>query len=154
MVGGCSHDDFLCALLRVKKLGVAPAGCSIQYTELSVMQSVCACGPEESGTLNVVELQQRLHISKPAVSQILNSLEKKGYVVRNIDAADRRRVAVHPTDNGRRALEQALSQYTEAMEAFISRFGEDNVEQLARQLDLLCEVYEELRREDGKQQDG
>ena len=50
--------------------------------------------------LDVPDIQAILHISRPAVSYILNSLEKKDYIFRKISPDDRRKIAITATDAG------------------------------------------------------
>lgn len=141
-------DRLLCAMFRMKKLGSSfPFACDIQYGELSVMRRVIEDCPAEGKNLNVVEIQQTLHISKPAVSQILNSLERKGYILRSIDPQDRRKISVSPTQEGAATLQEATAQYERAMQELLQRFGEDNLNALVRQLEALMQVYDELRDE-------
>lgn len=52
----------------------------------------------------VSDIQSNLYITKPAVSQMLNTLEKKGYVIREIDKSDRRKIAVALTSEGQGVL--------------------------------------------------
>jgi len=65
------------------------------------------------------QLAEQLDISKPAVSRALDSLEKKGFVIRQQDHKDRRIHRVKMTDHARQlgpVIEQTYNQlYTLAM---------------------------------------
>jgi len=51
--------------------------------------------------VNQAELAEILHISRPQVTKILQSLEKDGSIVRHVDESDQRRTLVFLTEAGR-----------------------------------------------------
>jgi DNA-binding MarR family transcriptional regulator len=141
-------EQFFSTMMRFKRMGTAfPAECEIQINELTVMQNItrgCSCSEKN---LNVSEIQENLHITKPAVSQILNSLEKKGYIAREIDRNDRRKISVTTTPAGDEVLTESLRQYDQVLTELINRFGEDNMIELIEQLKTLTDLYETLKHE-------
>jgi DNA-binding MarR family transcriptional regulator len=52
-------------------------------------------------------MQSTLSVSKAAASQALGGIEKKGYVKREIDRSNRRKITITLTDAGRSALENS-----------------------------------------------
>lgn len=50
-------------------------------------------------------LARKLGVTKQAVGQVLKELERRGYVIREADPADRRARRVRPTEAGRRVVE-------------------------------------------------
>lgn len=101
----------------------------------------CGGGPE----LSVSDIQGGLNVSKPAVSQILNTLEKKKLILRSIDASDRRKISVTLTQDGERTLERAKLTIDSRMDEFIERFGRDDALELIRLADKLFYVLDEMR---------
>lgn len=94
--------------------------------------------------LDVPKMQKKLHISKPAISYILNTLEKKNYITREIDPKDRRKVSISATPEGRAAAEQSMKKYDEIWSEILERFGEDNMRQLIDLLTDLDDLYSVL----------
>lgn len=94
--------------------------------------------------LDVPKMQKNLHISKPAISYILNTLEKKNYITREIDPKDRRKVSISATPEGRAAAEQSMKKYDEIWSEILDRFGEDNMRQLIDLLTDLDDLYSVL----------
>ena len=77
--------------------------------------------------LDVPGMQKKLHISKPAISYILNTLEKKNYITREIDPKDRRKVSISATPEGKAAARQSQEKYDAVWEdtaAMLQRRGE------------------------------
>lgn len=91
--------------------------------------------------LDVPKIQKKLNISKPAISYILNTLEKKKYITREIDAKDRRKVSISATPEGKAAAEQSQKKFDELWDEILTRFGEDNMRQLLRLMGDLDELY-------------
>ena len=136
---------FIAVLIRFKKTDVCFAADSpVSLSEFIVLGKVsngCGCGAGPS----VSELYENLHLSKPAVSQTLNALEHRGYVVREINPHDRRRVTVSITKKGSEVLENAVRCYDGALDELFRLYGEENIRLLTRQLNRFVELYEQLR---------
>lgn len=116
----------------------------LQISELAVMgRAYGSCTYPEKG-MCVSEIQQTLHVSKPAVSQILNSLEKKGYIVRAIDPADRRKITVTVTASGEAELEDCQKCYSELLDRVLEQLGLENAKILIDQLNRLMDILEKL----------
>lgn len=146
-----AQDDlnglFFTTLARFKKLGSGfPGCCDLQLVEWTIMRQAAhsANGPRDACCLNVTELQSQLHVSRSNVSQTLSSLERKGYIVREIDKGDRRKIAVVVTDSGNEKLRQACDAYDRVMKSLMAEFGADNMESLCGMLNLLVDIYDQL----------
>lgn len=145
---GEMQSQFFSAMMRIKKMGpMLSCECEMQMNELAVLQSIaggCACSECSCMNLNVPEIQRRLHISKPAVTYILNSLEKRGFITREIDPKDRRKISISATPAGELAAAQSIEKYNELWGALITRFGQGNMQQLLALLSQLMDVCEQL----------
>lgn len=135
------REQFLTAAVHLKKLeSVLLSECEMQINELVILLSItegCACSKRCGTNLNVPEIQEKLHISKPAVSYILNTLEKKKYITREIDPVDRRKIAISATPQGKAAAEQSSLKYNEIWENLLAGFGKENMNRL---ITLLTEL--------------
>jgi len=136
------------AIIRIKRVGVYTfSELDIQISELVVMQKIAeseSCSPKMIG---VSEIQKDLYITKAAVSQLLNSLEKKGYIHREIDPADRRKIIVSLTPQGK-VVSFAMKAHTDmVMDKIIDRLGNDDIEQLLRLFNRFADIAEELKYE-------
>src|SRR4029077_10064578 len=69
-------------------------------------------GNEPQGPGEIAEL---IGISPQAATKMADSLERRGYVERNDDEADRRRVVLHLTDLGHR-YERAIIEVVDALD--------------------------------------
>ncbi len=138
-------EAFLNALSQMKSMGMSlPNRCDFQYVELSIMQQVTQNCTEAGRCLTVSEIHRTMHISKSGVSQSLSGLEEKGYIRREIDQNDRRRIAVTATEAGRQSLAQATSCYDAMLDDLFSAYGEENTRDLVEKISELCAVYNRL----------
>ena len=99
----------------------------------------------EDFELSVSNIQGELHVSKPAVSLILNSLEHKGLVRREIGREDRRRVAVRLTPDGDGMLLTLRKSADMMLDLIIERFGEEEMRDFLDRGDRLLQISREVR---------
>ena len=111
--------------------------------EMVILQSIAGTCCHECPCMNldVPKMQKKLNISKPAISYLLNTLEKKNYITREIDSKDRRKVSISATPEGRAAAEQSKKKFDELWNEILTRFGEDNMRQLIGLMGELDELY-------------
>ena len=89
----------------------------------------------EKGPVNISELAERLRISSPAVSQMIDKLSLEGYVRRESWGGDQRIVAVALTDTGRVALKSALTAFRERIDQLLSPLTSDQIHHLGNLLE-------------------
>lgn len=104
-------------------------------------------GTEEKSDLKVSEISQKLHVTPPTVTQIINLLEKDGLVERTNDPEDRRAVKIKLTSKGIEVTEQARSAFNETFAGLIDYLGEDESEQLAQLLSKVHQYFNQMSHE-------
>jgi len=102
---------------------------------------------ENNREMKVSEISQKLRVTPPTVTQIINGLEKDGYIERTINPEDRRAVKISLTEAGLSATEQARKSFNETFLGLIDYLGEKDSEQLA---DLLFKVHDYFNQLDNK----
>ena len=101
----------------------------------------------EDGSVSPESLKNELGVSKSAVSQMLSNLESEGYILREIDPDDRRRIIVLPTDKTK-ALSKHLTDHTDGLiETVISRFGEEKAVLFLDLVEELTNVIKSIKEE-------
>ena len=138
------REQFFTSIVHFRKLeATLSSECEMQMNEMAILHSIAGTCCRECPCMNldVPKIQQKLHISKPAISYILNTLEKKNYITREIDPKDRRKVSISATPEGRAAAEQSMKKYDEIWDEILKRFGEDNMKNLIELIQSLDELY-------------
>lgn len=145
-MNGELKEQLIASMHRFKKVGKGfPQGIGLNMGEFFVMDRFSREIPCSSTEISATELHDHPQFTKPAVSQILNSLEKKGYVHRKIDTNDRRKIVVTLTDAGEKALRQAKAYVHDQMDQTITLFGEENTRQLIFLVNRLTEITTALK---------
>ncbi|EHC4728814.1 MarR family transcriptional regulator [Listeria monocytogenes] len=98
--------------------------------------------------MGISDVKEFLSVSKPAVSQMLSSLEKKGFLVRDVDKNNRRNVIVTLTDTGREVLSVELENFNIKLKKIISHLGEDDVKQMIEIVNRMILITNELNSEE------
>ncbi|MCD7819309.1 MAG: MarR family transcriptional regulator [Lachnospiraceae bacterium] len=140
------REQFIALMTQCRKINASfSSGCEMQMNEMAILHIIsgkCSCCPcEDSGVnLDVQSIQERLQISRPAVSYILNTLEKKSYIVREIDPKDRRRIVIHITPAGNCAAELSMRQHDDAWDRLITEFGQEDMMELISLMNRLFTI--------------
>jgi DNA-binding PadR family transcriptional regulator len=96
----------------------------------------------DSGEVTIPGL---LCISRAAVSQLLGGMEKNGYIVREINKANRRKHLLSLTETGKVLVEEHEHKFMELLFEIIDRFGEKEMKQLIRLSSRFMDTIEEIK---------
>lgn len=141
-------EQMVSAMLRLRRLSLAfPPDLDIRMGEFFLLKAIASDEQCPDGHVHLAETHCHLHITRPAVSQMLNALENKNYIQREIDRNDRRKIAVRLTPEGARVLTLAKKHMDQIMDRTISRFGEENTQQLISLLYQLADISEQIGKE-------
>jgi len=137
--------ELMNTFLRFKKVGMVLCGGSdLHMGELMVLNHVARSHAAPEQSCFATDLYQEMHVTKPAISQLLNSLEKKGYLCREIDPTDRRRFTLSLTMAGR-AVAKQVTKKTELLGAeMTSKFGEENMRNLIDLFNKFADISESI----------
>jgi len=140
--------EFMQILFRFKKAGPDFSTSSdVNMTELFVMAGISNKMFFKDNSVDLTEIQNLTHITKAAISQIFTSLDKRGYVIRETDRSNRRRITVELTAEGERVLAQAQSRADRMLEQILSRLGEEKAWQFISLLNEVSDIADELKGE-------
>lgn len=96
------------------------------------------------------QLIDELNISKQAAGQLVDALVVRGYLKRDVDVEDRRKLTLALTERGRAAARAIGNAREEIDLELLARSGAQNVERLRKTLAVLVDIGRELRAsEDG-----
>ncbi len=93
--------------------------------------------------LTPTEIARRARISQARVANVLGALEKKGWVSREHDSVDRRRVVVSITPEGDAVRAARRRELDDAACAFLNRLGHEDTQELLRILKRCNQIIDE-----------
>ena len=91
----------------------------------------------------VSDIADTVGMTAAAITQILNGLEKDGYIRRETDPGDRRVVLVHLTEAGETLMEPAFRNFSEMFEGLVNHLGEENARVLADLLNRVEDYFQD-----------
>jgi len=112
----------------------------LRYSEIPVLDSIRR---SERGSLTISEISGDLDLASPTVTQMVNSLEKKGFVKRRTGKHDRRVVDVSLTPKGFQVLEEADKRLLATFTAMSEYLGEEDSRILAAIIDKIYSYFSE-----------
>ncbi len=110
--------------------------------EMGVLR--CLCLKEEP--MSAGELSRAMAIGSGGVANLLNVLEKKGYVQRTMNPDDRRSVRVSLSASGRELVECKGEEAMRMTVGLLTRLGREDTEQLVRIYQKMLDIYENYLR--------
>lgn len=84
--------------------------------------------------LTPLDLAAVTGLSKSAVSRLIESLEKKEFLIKQYKETDKRSYTLHATENGNHELEQACQHYLEPIYNLRRTIGEERFQSLTAQI--------------------
>ena len=145
---GTLKEQLVRSIFRFRKIGMTyHLGYDINMSEIAVMSGIAENDEGTGAKVCASDIQSNLYITKPAISQVYGSLEKKGYILREIDTNDRRKILVTLTPKGFEVLKAMKEHSSTLLEAVISRLGQDDTRQLIELFNRFADITEDLKGE-------
>ena len=97
--------------------------------------------------IKMSDISKFMNVSKPATTQIINDLEKKGYVERVLTQNDRRVVYISLTESGNEILDRGEKEGFSMLERIADCLGEEDTKDLIRIINKLTETFNNIQAE-------
>jgi DNA-binding MarR family transcriptional regulator len=117
------------------------AAAALSAAELAALSCIDRCGRADQTAHHA--MHETLSVSKAAVSQMLGSLEKRGFIRRETDLDNRRKIIVTVTKKGKSAVDTGQKRLDDLMSRIIIQLGEKDARQFVRLLERFTEVVDE-----------
>lgn len=104
---------------------------------------VLRCLDRVSEPLLPSDLSEQVQTSSARIATILNTLEKKELIVREIDPSDRRRILVTLTPEGKEYTETIRKKIQGKMVKLLEKLGEDDAREYIRITKRIIEITQE-----------
>lgn len=120
------------------KLAIVRAHGKISLAEAGVLGAVC------SRPRRITELAAREGVTQPAMTRLVTRLERRGWVRRDVDAADGRVVLVAPTAAGRQVHESLRAEYRALLHEEMAALPDRDLNTLAEAIEILDRLIAQL----------
>jgi DNA-binding MarR family transcriptional regulator len=132
-----------CGILAINDMdNISPIGLSINLSEFFLLHDVAKTASEHNFSL--LDIQNNHYLSKSGISKMLGTLEEKGYLIRELDKNNRRKITITLTEKGRQAVQYFDKIIDDYLTEYINSVGEDYLKQLFVILNHIDEVNEKV----------
>lgn len=141
------NDELMSCIYNIKRFVRPPKIYrDLSYSEMSVFTCLKEYYNENENSQPVKTslICERLKISKPALSQIINKLEDKGFVERVTLKEDRRSAYIKYTQKGLNAFQRDRKATLGVTSEIIERMGTSDIKELIRILNKLADTVSAL----------
>lgn len=119
---------------RAIRRGIATRGFDVRPSHSAVLANIDIA----SGTRSTA-LAERAGVTKQAIGELVDDLEKRGFVTRVVDPADKRAKLVQLTTKGRKAIDAAYEVIGDIETAVSKAMGKKDVDATRRTLQAMIE---------------
>ena len=142
------QNELVQAMFRLKKmmnrgLGRDLDNANITMSEFILMREVAKNTKESYNPMALTEVREYLSVSKAAVSQMINSLEKRGYLTREVDVNNRRNIIVVLTEVGQEVYQKKNQEFFDRFEKVIQGIGETNISHFIAMINKMADAMGE-----------
>jgi DNA-binding MarR family transcriptional regulator len=139
------HNELMRALFRFKKITLSFRPATLPKEDEMNLASFCLLHyiQEHGGDLSGEKIRHELSVTKPAVSQMLASLEKKGFLTREINKENRRCIVLALTEKGTAFIERSQRETEERLTRIIRRFGKNETQELITLINRFSSIMED-----------
>ncbi|WP_245891081.1 MarR family winged helix-turn-helix transcriptional regulator [Desmospora activa] len=95
--------------------------------------------------MKVSEISKHLQVTPPTVTQLINELEGKGLVERQVDPADRRAVRIRLTEQGEAVQQEAEDAFLSSFQGLVAYLGEKESLQLSKLMSKATRYFHEQK---------
>jgi DNA-binding MarR family transcriptional regulator len=118
----------------------------VPFSEFAMLMHIYRLSKADSSQtgVRVARIKDQTHISLPAVSQQLKSLEQKGLIVRNTKKEDRRITLVSLTPSGSDILKGVKKSTDEIIGQLIDAVGENEIKEYIKISADIMKAFDEI----------
>ncbi len=141
------RDQLMQSMHRLKKMQPWPMT-ALSRGEFFMLHKISHLVEKEQNNpgAKISKLSKATDMSKPAVSQMLNSLENKGFIERILTKEDRRVVYVNLTEKGTKVLKKAHTEMDNLLRQMLEELGPEDTAELTRIADKLFKILEKIKK--------
>lgn len=139
------QQELVNVMRRMRRMRLNVLSEHVIYTEYHALEQIDQYMQDHPGSrgIFVSKLAHNLSIVPSAASRLLNSLEGKNLVEREVDTKDRRNTFVRLTPQGAQILTQTARDMDEMKAQLIRRMGHEDISKLIELWNKLADLMEE-----------
>jgi DNA-binding MarR family transcriptional regulator len=117
----------------------------INMSEMGLMKYIQYNSRDSFDNIYMSDMPENLYITKAAISQALSSLERKGYINRESDKANRRKQILTLTESGAEITKKADASFERLYDMIFERMGEEDVSELIALFNRFADIVDDIK---------
>ncbi len=100
--------------------------------------------------LSMTIISNKLHISKPNLTAIVDKLVKEGYVQRKFDESDRRLILIELTEKGQEYQQECSKARYESVAKMFEKFSDDDFIEFNKSIETITKILNKYSENEGE----
>ncbi len=130
--------------LRLEEDTLRAEGVTLTIREVHILEAVCA--DAENNTMSAIA--GRLHITVGSLTVAMNTLERKGYILRQRSTQDKRCIHILPTEKAVQAEKIHQAYHSHMTHAILATVPENQMDQVLSVLDATWRFFTDAIKEE------
>ena len=120
----------------------------ITHSEMMILHMIVGCD-RRGARASTTWLSSRMGLTKSTVSQTLNSMEEKGWILRSIDPDNRRQTNIDLTEAGKQKIDDVFQKSKERIAKVLETMGREDSERFIEMIEkFLISAMAEFQRKE------
>lgn len=137
--------QFMQIFRRLKNLDFFTASAKLSRTEFRVLREITSEN-KKGREIIASELARRIGVTRSAISQIVNKMEREGTIKRVPAPNDKKIFYVRLSESTVAVYEEQLKQANESLSKIVSVFGKERMDEFIASCKEIAEIYENIVR--------
>ncbi len=116
----------------------------LKHSEIRILLCLKDISCDMNCIASISEISKRMSVTSPTVTELVKGLSSKGYIERNINSKDKRRINLKLTAKGEQIVEKGTNYFTTLFAGLIDKLGVENSAILLELLEQVCEYLDEV----------
>ncbi len=124
-----------------------PVNKALNFTENAIIMHMyfIKLSKKDDTAVKISDINEKMQLSRAALSQNFNSLEEKGYIKRKIQVEDRRSIILEITEKGKKIQDESVTAVNEFCKLAQERFGKEKFMTLLTLSDEFAKLTQEIK---------
>ena len=137
-------DHLIQSVFRFRRANLSMRYKDMDLATYALMRALDRNQPGSSDNIYLSEISERLCLSKAALSHMANHMEEKGYLTREINKSNRRKLTITLTAAGHEAIKEAAKEFDLSFTKILNALGDEDAAETIRLFNRFAEIAETL----------
>ncbi|KNY25981.1 MarR family winged helix-turn-helix transcriptional regulator [Pseudobacteroides cellulosolvens] len=119
--------------------------CELNRSEIFTLLTIKKIMDNNNSLVKVSDISKIAGVTPPTITPLITSLEKKGYLIRNISKTDRRVIEIELTEKGSSTIDKVIKVFFNIFEGLVEYLGFKKSNEFVDILSLVFNYFDNLQ---------